>query len=95
MTAFRSGVCLLAVVLVIVPALGFATGDQALHLWDHHPRDASNHLGAPHVAWKTTPAAVTPSPPIPPVRPAAFRALERPPAPTFVGVRPPFVPPRV
>jgi len=94
MTAFRVSVWILNLLLVLGPAAGFAAGDQALHIWNKHPRHSASQLGAPHVAWKTSPAAATPSPPIVVVDLAGLRPFDASAVPSSAGPRPPFVPPR-
>jgi hypothetical protein len=94
-TTLRAAVCGLVIVLVLAPALGFAAGGQALHLWNKHPRHTGGHDVSPsRAAWKTTPGA--PSPSLPALVWTLVGRLS-PPAPVLVTPpmpRPPFVPPR-
>src|SRR5689334_5372970 len=92
----RAGILSLLVVLVGVAFLGFAAGDQVRHVWDKHPRHAgSQHAGAPHVAWKSTPGT-SPAPASLAVLPlAGLVAAAGAPVIDAAPARPPFVPPRV
>jgi hypothetical protein len=95
MTAFRVAVFVLTVVLVAVPFLGFAAGDQALEIWNTQPRHASGHVGVPHITWKTTPAAVTSCRLIVVVALVAHGVAATPASTPSIALHPPFVPPRV
>jgi hypothetical protein len=83
------------VLLVVLPCLGFAAGEPALHIWNKHPRHASGHDGGSRVVWKPTPGTLNAPPPaqvlalMGRLSPPPLRAVT-PPLP-----RPPFVPPRV
>jgi hypothetical protein len=94
MSAFRVSVWILNILLVLGPVAGFAAGDQALHIWNKRPHHAVSQVGAPHAAWKTIPAAPTPSPRIVVAGPAGLRPVDAPTMLPSAGPRPPFVPPR-
>jgi hypothetical protein len=95
MSAVRVATWALGLLLAVGPPLGFAAGDQALQIWNKHPRHASSEVGAPHAASKTAQAAATPARPAPSFSHARTFFAEAPLATSSPGLRPPFVPPRV
>jgi hypothetical protein len=95
MTLRRLVLCGFVVLLVVVPCLGFAAGEPALHIWNKHPRHASGHDGPGRTVWKPTPGTL--NAPTPAQVLALIGRLSPPPprAVTPPLPRPPFVPPRV
>ncbi|HXD96840.1 MAG TPA: hypothetical protein VN646_09880 [Candidatus Acidoferrum sp.] len=95
MTPLRVSLCVLVVLLVVAPCLGFAAGSPMLHAQTKHTRHAAGHdRDASRPAWKTTPGTASAS------LPALVLGLAgrlSPPSVLVVtppSLRPPFVPPR-
>jgi hypothetical protein len=95
MTLRRLALCGFVVLLVVVPCLGFAAGEPALHIWNKHPRHASGHDGSGRAVWKPTPGMPNAPPPVQVL--TLMGRLSPPPRREVTApfLRPPFVPPRI
>ncbi len=95
MTSLRVTMCALIAVLVLTPFLGFATGEDASHIWNKHPRHASgHHPDASRFAWKATPGTLAPPPPLVVFTLVGLLSMDAPLVVPSAVSRPPFVPPR-